>query len=438
MADHDRGHRFQTLLVHGRYDHEEALTHHGAICEPAYITPAQHFDTMEDMRLTLLGKQDGWTYTRLGNPTVTHLEQAIALLESYGTDEEVGSTVFSSGMAAIFMTANALLPARDTSLQPNFVLPSGCYGGTYKLFSERYAKDYGVELRWIQDTLDLDQWESAIDAQTRMVFCEMPTNPHLYVTDIRALSEIVDKWNVPLVVDATLASPALMRPIGMGADIVIHSASKSMSASGLSIAGVVSSKADIRSRHIVKEAKADFAGFLKRGPQRDMGVLLSPFNALMTLADLRSLRERTDAMSRNAMAVARYLESHEATELVRYPGLESHPGHDIAKRDMRLVDSGREGEEDANRYGYLLAFNMRSGDAAAKALLDSLNLFWRANDVGRMKSAATMPAIATHSHLSESQKREAGVDGTLVRLSIGCEDADDLIGDLEQGFQAKG
>lgn len=422
---------FDTIAVRGGYDVQEALDNNGAICEPAYLSPAQHFDTSEDMRSCLSGETPGWVYTRIDNPTVRQLETTIAALESYGCDFDASACVFSSGMAAIFMAATALVANDPKRPEANIVLPAACYGGSYMLFRERFQLDRGIEIRWISDQLDLGLWDDAIDRNTRFVLCEVPSNPLLRMTDIAGLAQLTKAQGVPLMVDATLSSPAVMRPLAMGADIVVHSVSKSMSASGLSIAGAVVSRPDISIRHPRADMRNDFSGFLKRGPQRDCGVILSPFNALQSLADLRSLRSRMDIMSTSAGHLATFLSTHGAVRETFYPGLPDMPGHPIARRDMVLVDSEHEPGGLRNCYGYLISIRMKGGIDAACTFLDNLNIFWRANDLGRIKSTATIPAISTHSQLSEDEKSASGIPGDLVRLSVGCENVNDILNDVE-------
>jgi len=428
--------RFDTIAIRGGYDQMEALNHSGSICEPAYLTPAQHYDTSKDMRDSLQGEAYGWTYTRIDNPTIAHLEAVIAQLEGYGCECNVTSTVFSSGMAAIFMAANALTANDGKCTSPNIVLPVASYGGSYMLFTERFERDRGIRIKWIYNTLDLSEWEKAINEDTRFVMCEVPSNPLLRMTDIRAVAEVAHAYNKPLIVDATVASPALIRPLGLGADIVVHSASKSMSTNGLSIAGVVSSRKNIVCNHGRLEMKEDFSGFLKRGPQRDIGAVLSPFNALMTISDLRSLRTHTQTISKSAMRLATYLSDSPFVKEVFYPGLQSDPGHAIAKRDMILVDSELETGVPINHYGYLLSFRPNNGSTAARAFLDQLRLFWRANDLGRIKSTATIPSISTHSQLSDKEKELADVPDDLIRMSVGCEHFDDILGDVHLALES--
>ncbi len=426
--------RFDTIAVRGGYGEPSALANEGAICEPAYLSPAQHFASSEHMRQALSGEADGWVYTRIDNPTVRQLETTIAALEAYGGGFTATATVFSSGMAALFMAATALVADDPARPKANIVLPAACYGGSFMLFRERFQQDRGIELRWIQDTLDLGEWERAVDGNTRFALCEVPCNPLLRMTDIPALARVTAAQGVPLMVDATLSSPAVMRPLVLGADIVVHSVSKSMSASGLSIAGAVVSRPGICCPHPRQEMRGDFAGFLKRGPQRDTGVILSPFNALQSLADLRSLRSRMQIMGRSAKRLAEVLAAHPAVAETFYPGLPGMPGHEIARRDMVLVDSDLEPGGQENCFGYLMSVRMRGGIPAARAFLDGLQIFWRANDLGRIKSTATIPSISTHSQLSEAEKKLGGIPGDLVRLSVGCEHEDDIVADAVQAL----
>ncbi|MBL4898061.1 MAG: aminotransferase class I/II-fold pyridoxal phosphate-dependent enzyme [Colwellia sp.] len=427
--------RFDTIAVRGGYDQQQSRSNEGSICEPAYLSPAQHFETAESMRQTLSGEADGWVYTRIDNPTVRQLETTLAALEGYGSDLDTSATVFSSGMAAIFMAATALVANDPGKTRPNIVLPAACYGGSFMLFRERFERDRGIELRWVANSLDSDAWERAVDADTCFALCEVPSNPLLRMTDISAVSAITAAQNVPLIVDATLSSPALMRPLTMGADIVIHSVSKSMSASGLSIAGAVVSRVNINCNHPRGEMRENFARFLKTGPQRDTGVILSPFNALQSIADLRSLRSRMETMSHSTLRLAQFLSTHSGVIETNYPGLETSPGHAIARRDMILVDSATDGNKATNAYGYLLSIRPIGGEAAARDFLDALNIFWRANDLGRIKSTATIPTISTHSQLSASDKALSDIPGDLVRLSVGCEHVDDIIADVAQALE---
>ena len=429
-----RTRKFDSIAVHGVYDMEAALTNQGSIIEPAYLSSAQHFENSDHMEAALAYLMPSWTYSRIANPTQHYLEETLALLEGYGFDGEASAMVTSSGMAAIFVATNALL-ARPTSGM-NFVASAQCYGGTFMLFAERYGAERGIDVRWIGDSLDLEEWASRIDDGTRFVYGEMPANPSLSVFDIEAVAGLAHDQGIPLIVDATVATPALMRPLTLGADIVIHSTTKSMTSSGLAVGGAMIARHGIPMRVGSEEMADDFATYVKLLPNRDHGPGLSPFNALMTLTDLRTLRLRMDAMSRTTMQVADYLAGHDRVEAVLYPGLESAPGHDIAARTMWLADGEGNDGAPANRYGHLLSFTVRGGAQAARDVFDRLGMIWRATDLGRIKSVATIPAISTHQQQGEAGRVLASLPANLIRLNVGAEHVDDIVGDLAQALDS--
>lgn len=429
-----RRRRFDTIAVHGLYDHLAAAANQGAIIEPAYLAPAQHFADSDELEAALAYLMPAWGYTRIANPTTHYLEETLALLETYESGLTASSVVAGSGMAAVHLATNALLaadPARPGSV-PNLVSSAKCYGGTFMLFS-RFAAERGIGVRWVADPLDTDAWASAIDADTRFVYAETPSNPAVAVVDIPALAEIAHAHGIPLIVDSTVATPALLRPLGLGADVVVHSLSKAIGASGLAIAGAVTARHDIPARVGVDDLRADFATHLKLLPARDLGPALSPSSALALLSDLRTLRGRLDAWSRSTQAVAEFLEDHPAVARVWYPGLASHPGHSVAQRDFALADGDADGRP-AKRYGTLLSFALRGGLPAARRMYDRLDLVFRATDLGRVKSVATIPSISTHQQQGETGRAIADVDAGLVRLSVGGEHRDDVIADLAQAL----
>lgn len=429
-----RRRRFDTIAVHGLYDHLAAAANQGAIIEPAYLAPAQHFADSDELEAALAYLMPAWGYTRIANPTTHYLEETLALLEAYGSGLTASSVVTGSGMAAVHLATNALLaadPARPGSV-PNLVSSAKCYGGTFMLFS-RFAAERGIGVRWVADPLDTDAWASAIDADTRFVYAETPSNPAVAVVDIPALAEIAHAHGIPLIVDSTVATPALLRPLGLGADVVVHSLSKAIGASGLAIAGAVTARHDIPARVGVDDLRADFATHLKLLPARDLGPALSPSSALALLSDLRTLRGRLDVWSRSTQAVAEFLEDHPAVARVWYPGLASHPGHSVAQRDFALADGDADGRP-AKRYGTLLSFALRGGLPAARRMYDRLDLVFRATDLGRVKSVATIPSISTHQQQGETGRAIADVDAGLVRLSVGGEHRDDVIADLAQAL----
>ena len=428
-----RGMRFDTIAVHGIYDAQAALANQGSINEPLFLSPAQHFVESDQMECALAYRMPSWTYTRIANPTVHYLEETLALLETYGSDVKASACATASGMAAVFMATEPFLAKDDSLPPPNVVASAKCYGGTFMLFSERYGRERGIEIRWVCDPLDLDEWASKVDPGTRFVYGEMPSNPALAVFDIPAVAELAHSAGIPLIVDPTVATPALLRPLAMGADVVVHSLSKSLAGSGLAIGGALISRPDIPSRIGPEDLRADFATHVKLLPFRDHGPAMSPFNALMTLADVRTVRSRIDAWSRGAMTVAGFLEAHRRVESVRYPGLASFPGHEISRRDLWLADGDDHGTP-VNRYGPLLSVHVRGGESAARAVFDRLDLVFRATDLGRIKSVATIPAISTHQQQGEAGRELGGVPSNQIRLSIGGEDPADLIADLERAL----
>jgi cystathionine beta-lyase/cystathionine gamma-synthase len=297
----------------------------------------------------------------------------------------------------------------------------------------RYASERGIGVRWIADALDADAWAAAIDDDTRFLYAETPSNPALAVVDIPALAALAHAHGMPLLIDSTVATPACLRPLGLGADVVIHSLSKAIGASGLAIAGAVTARHEIPLRVGTDDQRADFATQLKLLPARDFGASLSPASALALLSDLRTLRTRMDAWSRSTLVVAEFLEAQPTVERVWYPGLASHPGHAVAARDFALADGDTEGRP-AIRYGTLLSFTLRGGLPAARRLFDGLELVFRATDLGRVKSVAAIPSISTHQQQGEAGRAIADVDAGLIRLSVGGEHPADVIADLAQSL----
>jgi len=421
--------KFDTIAVHGIYGMQEALNNHGSIIEPIFTSSAQHFESSDHLETALAYQMPAWGYTRIGNPSTHYLEQTLSLLEGYDFAGEVDAVATSSGMAAIFMATNPFL-MQEAKSELNFVASGKCYGGAFMLFSERYEKEKGVDVRWVRNNLNLSEWEASIDKNTRFIYTEMPSNPGLAVTDISALAELAHSHNIPLIVDSTLASPALMRPLSFGADIVIHSLSKVMGASGMSIAGAVLSRRNIMSKTGPDELRENFAQYVKLLPARDFGPALSPFNAVMILNDLRSLRGRVDQMSQSTMQVAKALTEMPGVERVNYPGLTSFEGHAVAKNYMQLVDSTDK------RYGHMLSFTVKNGVEATRAAFDKLQMIWRATDLGRVKTVAVVPAISTHQQQGEAGRAVADVPANLIRLSVGLEHPQDVIDDLSQALDS--
>ena len=424
--------KFDTIAVHGIYNMEAALANQGSILEPAYLSPAQHFENSDHMEAALAYLMPSWAYSRIANPTIGYLEETLALLEAYGFSGETSACVTGSGMSAIFMATNPFLSGSGPM---NIVASAKCYGGTFMLFMERFGNERGVEIRWVTNPMDLKEWETKMDKDTRFVFGEMPSNPGLAMMDIKEVAKLAHQNECPLIIDSTVATPALMRPLCLGADIVVHSLSKSIASSGMAIAGVLIARHNLYSKIGPDELRENFALYVKLLPFRDHGPALSPFSALMILNDLRSLRSRMDLLSNNSMIIAKYLEAQPQIEEVRYPGLESFTGSDIASRTMWLVDGDKDSGNQLNRYGHMLGFTVRGGVKQARKVFDNFQMIWRATDLGRIKSVATIPAISTHQQQGNVGRDLAQVPGNLIRLCVGGEHPDDVIADIDQALQ---
>ncbi len=426
-----RAMKFDTIAVHGLYGMEAALANQGSIIEPTYLSSAQHFENSDHMEAALAYLMPAWAYSRVANPTQHFLEETLALLEGYGCEGATSACVTASGMAAVFMATNPFLSG---SRPMNIVASARCYGGTFMLFQERYGAERGVEIRWVRDPLNLKEWSDQIDENTRFLYGELPSNPGLAMLDVAAVAALAHEHGCPLIVDSTVATPALLRPLCHGANIVVHSLSKTITSSGMAIAGALIAHHDLPSRIGPDEMREDFARYVKLLPYRDHGPGLSPFSAMMIMNDLRTLRSKMDLFSRNTMQVARFLSDHPQVEAAFYPGLESMRDYALAAQQMWLVDGALEDGVPLNRYGHLMGFTVHGGAAAARAAFDRLQLVWRATDLGRIKSIATIPAISTHQQQGESGRELAEVPDNLIRLSVGGEHPDDIIADLDRAL----
>ena len=436
-----RGCRFDTIAVHGLYTMREAIENNqGSIIEPVYMSTSQGYRDSDEMEAALSYQVPSWAYSRIANPSLYYLEQTLALLEGYGLDAETSCCTTSSGMSAIasaiepFLAVDAKSPGRPI----NFVSTCQVYGGTFQQFSVRKMEERGIECRWVVDSTDLQEWESKIDDDTRFLYGELPSNPGQSFFDIAAVAEIAHSHELPLIVDSTVATPALLRPLAHGADIVVQSVTKTMASSGFAIAGAVIARKGLVSRRGSDEMKADFATYLKLLPNRDNGPNLSPMNAILALNDLRTLRSKIDLFSRSTMQIAEFLEGHPQVERVDYLGLPGHPLHDLASRYMYLVDSEHDLQYGGpvNRYGHLMSFCVKGGAPAARRVFDALQRIFRATDLGRVKSVATIPAISTHQQQGEQGRSLAGIPPNLIRLCVGGEHPDDIIADLAQALDA--
>jgi len=433
--------RFDTIAVHGIYSMQEALDfNQGSIIEPLYMSTSQAFRDADEMEAALSYKIPTWCYSRIANPTIYYLEGVLALMEGYGTDLETSCIATSSGMSAIqsavdpFLVADLKHPARPL----NFVGTTQVYGGTFQLFSVRRNQERNIEWRKVIHSNDLNEWESLIDENTRFLYGEAPSNPGLAFFDIEKVAALAHRHNLPLIIDSTVATPALMRPLQYGADIVIQSVTKSLNAGGMGIGGAVISRNNIITNLDSAEMKTDFATYLKLLPNRDHGPNISPMNAMLAMNDIRTLRMRMDVQSRNTLTIARFLENHKDVEKVEYLGLETHPLHKLASDYMILADSEYDEQyrKKVNRYGHLMSFCIKGNAKQTRNVFDAFTRIWRATDLGRIKSVATIPAISTHSQQGEEGRILAGIPSNLIRLSVGAEHPDDIIRDLDQALSA--
>lgn len=421
--------KLETIAIHGGYAPEPSTK---AVAVPIYQTTSYAFDDTQHGADLFDLKVPGNIYTRIMNPTNAVLEQRVAAMEG-----GVGALALASGMAAITATVQTLAEAGD-----NIVTISRLYGGTYNLFAHTLPRQ-GIEVRFAPHD-DLDQIGRLIDERTKLVFCESIGNPSVNVTDIEALAEVAHAKGVPLAVDNTVPSPALWRPIENGADIVIHSLTKYMGGHGTTVGGIVVDSGRFPwaeraerfpmlnepdpSYHgvVYTEAlgEAAFVGRCRVVPLRNMGAALSPFNAFLLMQGIETLSLRMERHCANALTVARYLQEHPQVAWVKYPGLEDHPDHDLARKYMNGQGSG------------ILAFGIQGGREAGARFIDALKLVVRLVNIGDAKSLACHPATTTHRQLNDEELAKAGVTPDMVRLSIGIEHVDDILADIEQALAA--
>ncbi|MFH1936772.1 MAG: PLP-dependent transferase [Bacteroidota bacterium] len=431
--------RFDTIAVHGIYSMQEALDfNQGSIIEPTYLSTSQAYRDADEMEAALGYEIPTWCYSRIANPTMYYLEGVLALLEGYGSGIETSCIATSSGMAAIQSAVDPFLviDPRRPSAQINFVATAQLYGGTFQHFSIRKNQERHVEWRKVLNSANLEEWESHIDENTRFLYGELPSNPGQAFFDLKAVADLAHKYNLPLIIDSTVATPALLRPIEHGADIVVQSVTKSINTGGLGICGAVISRRNINSSIDIPEMKADFATYLKLLPNRDNGPNISPMNAILAINDIRTLRMRMDVKSRNTQKIAEFLAGHKHVVQVEYLGLKSHSLHELASRYMFLADSELDEyyNKKVNRFGHLMSFHVRGSAQQTRNVFDGFTRIWRATDLGRIKSVATIPAISTHSQQGEKGRKLAGIPPNLIRLCVGAEHPDDVIKDLDQAL----
>ncbi|HIF50492.1 MAG TPA: O-succinylhomoserine sulfhydrylase [Thiotrichaceae bacterium] len=372
--------------------------HEGEHSEPIFATSSFVFKNASEAAARFSGDEPGNIYSRFTNPTVRTFEQRLAAME--GGERCVGT---SSGMSAILSTCLGLLKSGD-----HIVSSLSIFGTTVGLFDNILTK-FAIETTFV-DLIDYEAWEKAITPATRILFLETPSNPLLEIADISRLAEIAHKHGCLLVVDNCLSTPILQKPLALGADIVIHSATKYLDGQGRCVGGAVVGSEDLLGE--------DIFGFL-----RTAGTTMSPFNAWVFLKGLETLNIRMKAHCENAAILAQWLDQHDKVEKVYFPGLTSHPQHDLCKQQQ----SG---------FGGMVSFEVRGGKKAAWQAIDSTELFSITANLGDTKSTVTHPATTTHHRLTDEQRLEAGIKPELIRLSVGLEDVEDLKRDLETGLSS--
>ena len=419
--------RLETVAVHGGYRPDPTTR---AVAVPIYQTVAYAFDDTQHGADLFDLKVAGNIYTRIMNPTTDVLEQRVAALEG-----GIAALALASGQAAVTYAILTIAEAGD-----NIVSSSTLYGGTYNLFAHTLPQ-YGITTRFA-DPRDIGSFEKQINERTKAIFAESVGNPLGNITDIAALAELAHRHGLPLIVDNTLATPYLIRPIDHGADIVVHSLTKFLGGHGNSIGGIIVdsgkfpwaehkarfkrlNEPDISYHGVVYTEAFGPAAYIGRArvvPLRNTGAAISPFNSFQILQGIETLALRVDRIVENAVKVAGFLREHPKVEWVNYAGLPDHPDHALVRKYLGGKAPG------------LFTFGVKGGREAGARFQDALQLFTRLVNIGDAKSLATHPASTTHRQLNPEELQKAGVREETVRLSIGIEHIDDLIADLDQAL----
>jgi len=423
--------KLETLCLHGGQKPDPTTN---ACAVPLYRTSAFVFDSTEHAANLFALKELGNIYTRLMNPTTDVLEKRVSLLEGA---HEMAGLGFASGTAAIFNSIINLAQSGD-----NIVSARNLYGGSYTMFNDILPK-MGIDVSLV-DSTDPANFEAAIDENTRALFCETVSNPALEIADLEAIAEIAHKHGLPLIVDATFSTPYLTSPLAHGADVVVHSLTKWFGGHGTGLGGVVvdsgkfnwaggkhplfdepdGSYHGLRWGHDLPEMLAPLAYILRMrtGPLRNLGACISPDNSWQFLQGIETLPLRMERHCENSLKVAEFLQAQDAVEWVRFPGLKDDP--EYARNQKYLKGKG----------GGMVVFELKGGSEAGQKFIESLKLFLHLANVGDAKSLAIHPATTTHSQLNEEQQLGGGITPGLIRLSVGIENSDDIIADLEQAL----
>ena len=383
---------FDTKLVHAGDFHEEF----GAAVVPIYQTSTFAFKNAQHGADLFAGKEKGYIYTRIGNPTIDALENKLAQLEN-----GYRGVVMASGMSAVTTLYSALLKQGD------HMISTGAVYGPSRAVMESIFAGFGVESTYT-DTSVLENIEKAIKPNTKLLYLETPANPTIQLTDIRKASEIAHKHNILVCVDNTFSSPYLQKPLDLGADIVLHSLTK-----------FINGHADIVGGALIAKDEQVYAKLRKT--MTYMGGNMDPHQAYMVIRGVKTLSLRIEKAQENAMKIAEYLENHSKVEWIKYPGLKSFAQHELAKEQM-------------NGFGSMISFGVKGGLEGGKILMDNVKLALLAVSLGGVETLIQHPASMTHAALSKEERLQADITDELVRFSVGIEDVDDIIADLDQAL----
>ena len=390
MNTKDKG--FDTKLIHAGDFHDEF----GSAVTPIYQTSTFAFKNADQGAARFSGKEDGFIYTRIGNPTISALEDKLAELEN-----GYKAVALASGMGAVSALYAATLKAGD------HMIGSGAMYGPSRAIMESFFKDFGVEASFI-DTSKIEDIEAAIKPNTKLIYVESPTNPTMVLTDIKAVSDLAHRHNILMAVDNTFSSPYIQKPLDLGADIVLHSLTK-----------FINGHADIVGGALIAKDQTVYAKLRKAMVY--FGANMDPHQAYMVIRGVKTLSLRVERASENAMKVAKYLEYHPKIAWIKYPGLKSYPQYELAQKQMTLP-------------GAMISFGVKGGFNAGKILMDNVKLALLAVSLGGVESLIQHPASMTHAAMTKEAREEAGITDELVRFAVGIENVEDIIADLDQAL----
>lgn len=385
---------FETRAVHSGKEKNQ----YGTLATPIYQTSTFVFNSAEEGGRRFALEEDGFIYSRLGNPSTQALEKKIASLENASS-----ALVLSSGMGAITTIVWTLLKAGD-----HIIAEENIYGCTFAYFKHGLTK-FGIEVDFVSMD-NPENIEKAMKKNTKIIFCESPTNPSMKLVDIEKVSKISKKHKTTFIVDNTFSSPYLQRPLDLGADVVMHSGTKFLNGHGDVIMGALCSRDD----ELMTRARLE-------GLKDLTGAVMSPFDAYLVTRGLKTLHVRMDRHCENAVKIAEFLENHPKVKKILYPGLKSHPQHNLAKKQM-------------DKFGSLIAFEVEGGKETGIKFLNSLELCTLAVSLGDVETLIQHPASMTHSTYTKEEREAAGISDGLMRLSVGLENSEDIIKDLEKAL----